>query len=74
MTKSEYIALCEAQWEKIEKIKATSTLYEHEKQLDAMLVNFGKELLKQSLGALPGDHRQKKSLEPIRSDRSESQK
>ncbi len=48
MTKSEYIALCEAQWEKIEKIKATSTLYEHEKQLDAMLVNFGKELLKQS--------------------------
>lgn len=69
MTEEEYMALCKAHWEKFKVLNESTNLYDHEKDFDALLVNFGRDLLEHSVGQVPGDHRKKKDFDALRPDR-----
>lgn len=72
MTEETYLLLCKAHWEKFKVLNESTNLYDHEKDFDEMLVNFGRDLLEKSIGEVPKDHRKKKDFDALRADRDRS--
>jgi hypothetical protein len=61
MTEEEYMSICKSHWAKFKELNESTNLYDHEKDLDEKLVNFGRDLLQSSVGSVPADHRKKKN-------------
>jgi hypothetical protein len=70
MTEEEYLALCKSHWESFQKLNESTNLYDHEKDLEGMLINLGRDILQKSVGPVGQDHRKKKSSEPFGDDRN----
>ena len=71
MTEEEYLRLCKSHWDSFKKLNESTNLYDHEKDFEAMLIEFGRELLQKSVGEAGRDHRKKKDTEPLRDDRNQ---
>ena len=59
MTKSEFMALCEARWSSLETV-SQDNLYDLEKEFSAIWQELGKDVLEKQIGDVPQDHRKKK--------------
>lgn len=59
MTKSEYIALAEAEYDKLKALHAHDSFYDYEKDFAAIWMNLGRAVLEESLGKSTSDVRKK---------------
>lgn len=60
MTKEEYLAIAETQYEAIAKLQQSDNLYDMEKGLVEIVNDLGRVLLQQTLGEAGADRRKKK--------------
>ena len=60
MTKAEYLALCNANWEKLQASTDKDNLYDLEKDFREEWESLGRQFLEKTLGEAPKDYRKKK--------------
>lgn len=65
MTKSEFMALCEARWSSLEEV-SRDNLYDLEKEFSEIWQDLGKDVLEKQIGEVPVNHRKKKSGQHVR--------
>ncbi len=61
MTKEEYLELAAKHWDSFKSLEKEESFYEYEKQFEKNLLDFGKDLLEQSISKPSEDRRKKKS-------------
>ena len=64
MTKEEFLALAEQQWEQFSELKKEEDFYTYEKEFDRLWVEYGRQALERSISEVPSDRRKKKTLKP----------
>lgn len=65
MTKEEYLALAEAQYEKIKGLKTShDNFYDYEVGFESIMQELNRSILEKSLGTPPADRRKKKKSLP----------
>jgi len=60
MTKEEYLKLAEKHWESFSSLQKEKSFYEYEKQFEKNLLEFGRDLLEESISKPSEDRRKKK--------------
>lgn len=69
LDKSKFLELASDFWDDLAAKKSDSeNMYDYEKGLDKLLVEFGRKTLEGTLGSIPGDRRKKKSPKSLRSN------
>jgi len=64
MNKEEFLKLAEKRWESINGLSNETNFYDYEKEFDRIWVDFGKEILEESISKTGQDRRKKKGLRP----------
>lgn len=64
MTKEEYLALCEKQFEATVKLNDHDNFYDHEKGFVEVIRELGREVLQANLGHVPANHQKKTEGRP----------
>lgn len=59
MTKAEYVALAEAQFDQLTDLQKQPDFYSYEKEFDAIWTDLGRAVLEKSIGPVPNDKRKK---------------
>jgi hypothetical protein len=65
MSKETYLALAGAQYEALQAAGKEPDMYTLEATFDALWTELGRDVLEQTLGPVPGDHRKKTSSRPV---------
>jgi len=60
MTKSDFIKLCEARWERLENLSDKDNFYDFEKEFRSIWEDLGRSVLENRVGEVPQNHRKKK--------------
>lgn len=60
MNKEEFLKLAEKRWESINGLSNETNFYDYEKEFDRIWVDFGKEILEESISKTGQDRRKKK--------------
>lgn len=59
MTKEEFLATAARHYDSIKSLEGLDSFYDYEKQFVSILHQLGRDVMEQSLGELPRDHRKK---------------
>lgn len=62
MTKEEFLALAEEQWDTIAELQGEKSFYEYEKKFEKVWLNYGCEAFEKSISNVGKDRRTKKNL------------
>lgn len=63
MTEAQFMELARQKWAELQQIQSEPSFYEFERQFDAIVSEFNRELLEATIGQVPRDHRKKKANE-----------
>lgn len=69
MTKEQFLQTAARHYDSIKDLKEVDDFYDYEKQFVSILHKLGQELMEQSLGDLPNDHRKKNFGNDVRRDK-----
>lgn len=61
ISKEEFLKLAEAEYEKVAKLAEEDSFYDYEKKFENIWVNFGRNVLEQSISDIGEDRRKKKN-------------
>lgn len=68
MTREEFLALAESQWEAISSLKEEKSFYEYEKRFEGIWLNYGRAVLEKSISDPSADRKKKDDGQPDGSD------
>lgn len=60
ISKEEFLKLAEAEYEKVAKLAEEDSFYDYEKKFENIWINFGRNVLEQSISDIGEDRRKKK--------------